>query len=40
LLVQLATLFRDTGVDVSEVRIGRSTLEDVFIRLTGKEMRE
>ena len=40
LLAQLATLFRDTGVDVSEVRIGRSTLEDVFIRLTGKEMRE
>jgi ABC-2 type transport system ATP-binding protein len=40
LLVQLATLFRDTRVDVSEVRIGRSTLEDVFIRLTGKEMRE
>ena len=39
-LIQLATLFRDTGVDVSEIRIGRSTLEDVFIRLTGKEMRE
>lgn len=40
LLVQLATLLRDTKVDVSEIRIGRSTLEDVFIRLTGKEMRE
>jgi ABC-2 type transport system ATP-binding protein len=40
LLVQLATLLRDTGVDLSELRIGRSTLEDVFIRLTGKEMRE
>jgi ABC-2 type transport system ATP-binding protein len=40
LLVQLATLLRDTQNDVSELRIGRSTLEDVFIRLTGKEMRE
>jgi len=40
LLVQLATHLRDAGVDLSELRIGRSTLEDVFIRLTGKEMRE
>lgn len=40
LLVQLATLLRDAKVDMSEVRIGRSTLEDVFIRLTGKEVRE
>jgi ABC-2 type transport system ATP-binding protein len=40
LLVQLATHLRDAGVDISELRIGRSTLEDVFIRLTGKEMRE
>ncbi len=40
LLVQLATLLRDAGADLSELRIGRSTLEDVFIRLTGKEMRE
>ena len=40
LLVQVATLLRDLGVDVSELRVGRSTLEDVFIRLTGKEMRE
>ena len=40
LLVQLATALRDAGADLSELRIGRSTLEDVFIRLTGKEMRE
>jgi ABC-2 type transport system ATP-binding protein len=40
LLVELATLLRETGVDLTELRIGRSTLEDVFIRLTGKEMRE
>ncbi|HZC06519.1 MAG TPA: ABC transporter ATP-binding protein [Ktedonobacterales bacterium] len=40
LLVQLATLLRDTGADLTELRIGRSSLEDVFIRLTGKEMRE
>ncbi len=40
LLVQLTTLLRDMGVDVSELRVGGSTLEDVFIRLTGKEIRE
>ena len=40
LLVQLSTHLRDAGVDVTELRVGRSTLEDVFIRLTGKEMRE
>lgn len=40
LLVQLATYLRDAGADLAELRIGRSSLEDVFIRLTGKEMRE
>ncbi len=40
MLVQLTTWLRDAGVDVSDLRVGRSTLEDVFIRLTGKEMRE
>jgi ABC-2 type transport system ATP-binding protein len=40
LLVELATYLRDTGADLSELRVGRSSLEDVFLRLTGKEMRE
>lgn len=40
MLVQLATWLRDAGIDISEARVGRSSLEDVFIRLTGKEMRE
>jgi ABC-2 type transport system ATP-binding protein len=39
-LVVLATWLRERAEDVSEVRVGRSTLEDVFIRLTGKEIRE
>ena len=40
LLVELTALLRDRGLDVSELRVGRSSLEDVFLRLTGKEMRE
>lgn len=40
LLAQLTAWLRDEGVDLTELRVGRSTLEDVFIRLTGKEMRE
>ncbi|MDE3229840.1 MAG: ABC transporter ATP-binding protein, partial [Chloroflexota bacterium] len=39
-LAQVTTFLRDARVDLSEMRVGRSTLEDVFIRLTGKEMRE
>ncbi len=40
LLVELATWARDHEIDLTEIRIGRATLEDVFLRLTGKEMRE
>lgn len=40
LLVELTGWLRDHAVDLTEMRVGRSTLEDVFIRLTGKEMRE
>ena len=40
LLAQLTAHLRDAGIDLTEMRVGRSTLEDVFIRLTGKEMRE
>jgi ABC-2 type transport system ATP-binding protein len=40
LLVELATWLRDRNIDVAEVRVGRASLEDVFLRLTGKEVRE
>jgi ABC-2 type transport system ATP-binding protein len=40
LLVELTTFLRDCGADLSELRVGRTSLEDVFLRLTGKEMRE
>ncbi len=40
LLVELTGWLREHAVDLTELRVGRSTLEDVFIRLTGKEMRE
>jgi ABC-2 type transport system ATP-binding protein len=40
LLVELTTYLRDAGVELTELRVGRSSLEDVFLRLTGKEMRE
>jgi ABC-2 type transport system ATP-binding protein len=40
LLVELTGWLRDHGADLTDLRVGRSTLEDVFIRLTGKEMRE
>jgi ABC-2 type transport system ATP-binding protein len=40
LLVELATWLRDARAPLTELRVGRSSLEDVFLRLTGKEMRE
>lgn len=40
LLVELTTLLRQTGAELSELHVGRSSLEDVFLRLTGREMRE
>ncbi len=40
LLVELTGWLREHAVDMTELRVGRSTLEDVFIRLTGKEMRD
>jgi ABC-2 type transport system ATP-binding protein len=40
LLVELATYLRDAGVELGELRVGRSSLEEVFLRLTGKEMRD
>jgi ABC-2 type transport system ATP-binding protein len=40
LVVELATLLRDRRLQLRELRVGKSSLEDVFLRLTGKEMRE
>ncbi|MBI4495276.1 MAG: ABC transporter ATP-binding protein [Chloroflexi bacterium] len=37
LLVELATLLRDSGVIPAEIRIGRESLEEVFLRLTERE---
>lgn len=39
LLVELTTWLRDHHVELAELRVGRSSLEDVFLRLTGKEVR-
>ena len=39
-LMELAQWARDHQLDISSVRVGRSSLEDVFLRLTGKEIRE
>ncbi len=40
LLVDLTTWLRDRNADLAELKVGRSSLEDVFLRLTGKDMRE
>lgn len=38
-LVELVTYLRDKDVALTDLRVGRSSLEEVFLRLTGKEMR-
>ncbi|MDI3339638.1 MAG: ABC transporter ATP-binding protein [Sphaerobacter sp.] len=40
LLVELTTWARDHGVLLNELRVGHESLEDVFLRLTGHELRE
>jgi ABC-2 type transport system ATP-binding protein len=40
LLVEVATLLRDQDVPVIELRVGSGSLEDAFLRLTGKEFPE
>ena len=40
LLVELTTALRAAGITLTELRVGRNSLEDVFLQLTGKEMRE
>jgi hypothetical protein len=37
LLVEITTLLRDRNIAVTELRAGSGSLEDVFLRLTGKE---
>lgn len=40
LLVELTACLRTRGVGVQEIRVGRSSLEETFLRLTGKEYTE
>jgi ABC-2 type transport system ATP-binding protein len=40
LLPDLTAWLRDQQADLVELRVGRSSLEEVFLRLTGKEMRD
>jgi ABC-2 type transport system ATP-binding protein len=39
LLVEVAAWLRERDVLPSEVRVGEESLEDVFLRLTGRELR-
>jgi ABC-2 type transport system ATP-binding protein len=40
LLVELTTWLRDQHITLSELRVGHGSLEDLFLRLTGSEVRE
>jgi ABC-2 type transport system ATP-binding protein len=40
LIAELASWMRDRGMLVEELQVGSRTLEDVFIQLTGRELRE
>ncbi|HLZ24001.1 MAG TPA: ABC transporter ATP-binding protein [Ktedonobacterales bacterium] len=40
LLVELTMWLRAQGAELTELRVGKSSLEEVFLRLTGKDMRE
>ncbi|MDQ2715240.1 MAG: ABC transporter ATP-binding protein [Chloroflexota bacterium] len=40
LLAELTAWLRDQHVTLSELRVGHGSLEDLFLRLTGSEMRE
>ena len=40
LLAELTTWLRDQGIVLSELRVGHGSLEDLFLRLTGAEVRE
>src|SRR6266480_5235647 len=40
LIVELTTWLRDQHITLSELRVGHGSLEDLFLRLTGSEMRD
>lgn len=40
LLAELTAWLRDQGITLSELRVGHGSLEDLFLRLTGSEVRE
>ena len=40
LLVELTTWLRDQAIPLSELRVGHGSLEDLFLRLTGSEVRD
>lgn len=40
LLVEIATLLRDRDVGIVELRVGAGSLDEVFLQLTGREVRE
>ena len=40
LLVELTAWLRDEGITLSELRVGHGSLEDLFLQLTGAEVRE
>ncbi|GAC1398800.1 MAG: ABC transporter ATP-binding protein [Ktedonobacteraceae bacterium] len=40
LLVELTTWLRDSNITLSELKVGHGSLEDLFLRLTGSEVRE
>ena len=40
LIAELTTWLRDQHITLSELRVGHGSLEDLFLRLTGSEMRE
>ena len=40
LLVELTTWLRDQHITLSELRVGHGSLEDLFLRLTGSEVRD
>jgi ABC-2 type transport system ATP-binding protein len=40
LLAELTAWLRDNGGELTQLRVGHGSLEEVFLRLTGKDMRE
>jgi ABC-2 type transport system ATP-binding protein len=40
LLVEVTALLHDRGIPIVELRVGASSLDDVFLALTGREVRE